>query len=174
MFAQHLLSPQDAAGKMKAVVLGPRPRRPAGGRSCRLFRAAPAQGLQGPQLSPFTGQSWLFRPPTTTNAPKPSPHPPRGLPVGRLLRLTMDGGADEIFMSQQINVWGGSGEWDWVNSTAPRFCIIIFFSVKQKKQKHLEPTPPTPSYKSCMDIDIEQQQPLAGCMRKWTEFEKQQ
>lgn len=139
MFAQHLLSPQDAAGKMKAVVLGPRPRRPAGGRSCRLFRAAPAQGLQGPQLWPFTGQSRLYRPPTTTNAPKPSPHPPRGLPVGRLLRLTMDGGADEIFMSQQINVWGGSGEWDWVNSTAPRFCIIFFFSAKQKKRKHLEP-----------------------------------
>lgn len=109
-------------------------------------------GRRRPQLSPFTGQSrsacldWRSfvpppqPPPTPPPPPKPSPHPPRGLPVGHLLRLTMDGGADEIFMSQQISAWGGSGEWDWVNSTAPRFYIIIFLSAKQEKtKKNLEP-----------------------------------
>lgn len=81
----------------------------------------------------------------------------------------MDGGADEIFMSQQINVWAESGEWD--NSIAPRFYIIISFSAKKKKKKISNP--PSSFLHSCMDIDIEQQQPLAGCMRKWAEFEKQ-
>lgn len=114
-------------------------------------------GQRRPQLSPFTGQSrsacldwrsFVPPPPTTTNSPngpKPSPHPPRGLPVGHLLRLTMDGGADEIFMSQQISAWGG--EWDWVNSTAPRFYIISFFIGKAKKnKKKISNPPPPPSY----------------------------